>query len=70
MLVSHHPINMDQQSSQLPHPANPKECGSGYHVAPSVENTTRNGFGWRLRPVSELRRSTRMYRELFVKCRR
>ncbi|KAF8559747.1 P-loop containing nucleoside triphosphate hydrolase protein [Imleria badia] len=45
---------MEQNYSQLPRPAGPDERASGYRVAPSAENTTRNGFGWRLRPVSEL----------------
>ncbi|KAG8217688.1 hypothetical protein J3R82DRAFT_5841 [Butyriboletus roseoflavus] len=50
----HHPINLDQHSSRLPRPASPDERTPQYHVVSRNENTTRNGFGWRLRPVSEL----------------
>ncbi|KAI9571366.1 DEAD-domain-containing protein [Boletus coccyginus] len=54
MLGSHQPINLDQYPSRLPRPTSQDERVPGYHVAPSTGNTTRNGFGWRLRPVSEL----------------
>lgn len=68
MLGSHQPINLDQYPSRLPRPTSQDERVPGYHVVPSTGNTTRNGFGWRLRPVSELRASARIYRSLLIKC--
>ncbi|KAG6376315.1 DEAD-domain-containing protein [Boletus reticuloceps] len=51
---SHYPINLDQYSPQLPDPPSPDERAHGFRTAFDTQNTTRNGFGWRLRPVSEL----------------
>ena len=58
---SHHQINMVQHSSWLPRPSSTDERASGYRVVSSTENTTRNGIGWKLRPVSELRASAGVY---------
>ncbi|KAF8447766.1 P-loop containing nucleoside triphosphate hydrolase protein [Boletus edulis BED1] len=51
---SHYPTNLDQYSPQLPDPPSPDERVHGFRTAFDTQNTTRNGFGWRLRPVSEL----------------
>lgn len=53
----HHPIRVDQYPSQLSSPIGPGGCAPEFHVASGSGATVRNGFGWRLRPVSELRAS-------------
>lgn len=57
----HHPIILDQYPSQLPNSTSRGECAPEYHVASGSGNIAQNGFGWRLRPVSELRASKRMH---------
>lgn len=64
----HHPIDSDQRSSRLPR-STPDEHIPECHVASRSENTTRNEFGWRLRPVSELRALTRVYCSFLINCR-
>lgn len=65
----HHPINLDRYSSRLPRPTSPDERTPECHIASRSDNTTRNGFGWRLRPVSELRASTSIYYSFLINCR-
>ncbi|KAG9318654.1 putative ATP-dependent DNA helicase MER3 [Chiua virens] len=48
------PTVSDQPSSWVPRPTSPDERSLEDHAAAISGNTTRNGFGWRLRPVSEL----------------